>query len=297
MSSAGGKGRARAGLRAVSDRIPLWGKLITAVLMLVLIALVVISVAGASVLKNYLLDQNDNTLQSYTGQADRYVAQYVQDGRTFPSTQAAVDWISGGSLDQVLQPVSGFHPSMGQPGDVPTVPGPQVPTSAAWLAANNGSALTGARPRRAGAIGAILVQSAQFQTANGSVVNGYIIVGVDVSSVYSAITHLAYLDLIVSAILLASSSSSGSRWSGPACGLSPTSSRPRPRLPPATCPAAYPTGIRGPRSGGSGGRSTRCWLRSRPRSGTAPGPRRRPGDQSGGCGSSWPTPATNCGPR
>ena len=73
MSSAGGIGRARQRLRALSDRTPLRVKLITAVLALVIIALGVMTFASRAVYRSYLIHQARNQLVQYDDQVTQYV--------------------------------------------------------------------------------------------------------------------------------------------------------------------------------------------------------------------------------
>src|SRR5260221_4844822 len=89
MSSAAGPGRAWQRLRALPGRTPLRVKLITAVLALVAIALAVISIAGISVLRSYLLNQDDNALQGSIGSAVHYVDQYEGGALPRSSPRAA----------------------------------------------------------------------------------------------------------------------------------------------------------------------------------------------------------------
>src|SRR4030088_3196579 len=142
MSSAGGMGRAWQRLRGLPGRTPLRVKLITAVLALVAVALAVISFTGISVLRGYLLNQSDNTLQGLANQADHAVGLYVGGAKqaTFPAT--AVAWVpSGGKLQWVIvptKPSSGFNSFPGPAAQPQLVPGPQVSGNPGWLAANLG---------------------------------------------------------------------------------------------------------------------------------------------------------------
>src|ERR1700684_4179870 len=117
MSSAGGIGRARGRLRALPDRTPLWVKLITAVLTLVLVALIVISVTGASVLRSYLLGQADDNIQSLINQVN---TQNFHLGHPRYLEEAAAIWVPGTGQSQSLGiPVSPGYGLM--PGTQPEV--------------------------------------------------------------------------------------------------------------------------------------------------------------------------------
>jgi two-component system OmpR family sensor kinase len=204
--SSGRIGQAWHSLRGLPDRTPLRVKMVTAVLALVAIALAVISIAGISVLKNYLLGQADRTLQSYAHQAQGYVGDYVSGGgvQNPYSSQGYVIWVpSNGQPVAVLEQVQGFHPGMGFSGSqrLQVLPAPQIPDNAAWLAANNNHYVT--VPSQSGGLRwRVWVEEASVQTGPSSFTTGTMVVAVDVTSVYSTIGQLTYLDAIVSGLLL-----------------------------------------------------------------------------------------------
>lgn len=204
--SSGRIGQAWGSLRGLPDRTPLRVKMVTAVLALVAIALAVISIAGISVLKNYLLDQADRTLQSYAHQAEGYVGNYVSGGgvQNPYSSQGYVIWIpSNGQPVAVLEQVQGFHPGTGFSGShrLQVLPAPQIPDNATWLTANNNHEVT--VPSQSGGLRwRVLVEAASVQTGPSSFTSGTMVVAVDVTSVYSTIGQLTYLDVIVSGLLL-----------------------------------------------------------------------------------------------
>ena len=184
--------------------------MVTAVLALTAVALAAISIAGISVLKNYLLNQYDSTLQnSYAHQAENAVGQYLSGASPNTSYLAYVIWIpSSGHAVTVLEQVQGgFHSGAGPgagagfPSTQQPLPAPQIPDSAAWLAANINHEVT--VPGESGGYRwRVLVEGASFQSGNGSFTSGTIIVAVNVTSVYNAIGQLTYLDLVVSGLLL-----------------------------------------------------------------------------------------------
>ena len=205
MSSAGRMGRAWQRLRGLPGRTPLRVKLITAVLALVAVALAVISFTGISVLRGYLLNQYDNTLQGLVNQAEHAVAQYAGGAIQGKSPVAAVAWVpSGGKLQWVIVPIKptyGFNPLTGPPAQPKLLPGPQVSANSAWLAANLGHYVT-VPAQSGGGHWRVFLETTTLVSPNGSTITGIMIVGVDVTSVYSTIGQLAGLDLIVSALLL-----------------------------------------------------------------------------------------------
>src|SRR5260370_15037297 len=146
MCWGGGMGRGWQRLRGLPGRTPLRVKLITAVLALVAVALAVISFTGISVLRGYLLNQYDNTLQGLANQADHAVGLYVGGASQGNSPATAVAWIpSGGKLQSVIvptKPSSGFNSLPGAPAQPQLMPGPQVSGNPAWLAANLGHYVT-----------------------------------------------------------------------------------------------------------------------------------------------------------
>ncbi len=188
-------------LQELPGRTPLRVRLVAAVLALVAVALGVISIVGISQLERHLLNQYDATLQSYVGQATHDTAQYVGGASPTYSSQGYVIWVpAGGRPETVLAQAQGFHTATGYPAQPQVLPGPQVPASPAWLTANNGNFVTvpavsgGGRWR-------LLVEAVSFESPSG-VTNGSVIVAVDVTSVYGAISQLTSLDVIVSALLL-----------------------------------------------------------------------------------------------
>jgi two-component system, OmpR family, sensor kinase len=188
-----------AAARQLPDRTPLRVKLISALLALVAIALVVISIAGISVLKSYLLGQADGTLQNVADQSPRFVQNYLLGASAgIQNGGVAVAWLpSGGHVHPVIEPGAGF----GRQSQGRILPLPAVPTTASWLAANDQRLVT--VPAESGdSRWRVLVFHHQFATADGSIVSGTVIVGLDVSNVYATIGHLIGIDLIVSLIII-----------------------------------------------------------------------------------------------
>ena len=199
MSSPGGSGVWQR-LRALPDRTPLSVKLIAAVLTLVLIALVLISTAGAHVLESYLLGQADNSLQALNRQEG--FQNELGNPRYLPN-EAAIWYPSGGQPQSLAIPVSSAGYGMGSSafGSVPPsqiLAGPQVPASVSSLPSTAANAITvpatsgGGRWRVIGVPGVV--------TANG--MHGTVVLGVNVSSDYAVIGKLTEIDLIVGLIVI-----------------------------------------------------------------------------------------------
>jgi two-component system, OmpR family, sensor kinase len=196
--------------RQLPARTPLRVKLITAVLALVAVALAVISIAGTSVLKNYLLAQPDERLHvlSLPDGAPDAVRQFLGGLSPGASPQGAVDWIpAGGQLKQVIQQeAAGAGTSSGfgqprQPGQPKTISGPRVRTDASWLSARQGHIVT-VPALSGGGRWRVLIEHETYQTSAGSTISGTVIVGVDVTAEYATIGRLAAIDLIVSLAII-----------------------------------------------------------------------------------------------
>ena len=179
-------------------------KLISALLALVTVALAVISIAGISVLKSYLLGQADQQLasligQSQYGQVNRDMLGYLQSTEVSYQPGVSVAWIpSGGRLQQVVQPeiVTGFGPKAHNT----PIAGPAVPAAELSPAASASHPFTVAAETGSGRWRVTVLQSQV--TLNGTVINGTVVVGVDVTDEYATIGRLTSIDLIVSAVIL-----------------------------------------------------------------------------------------------
>ncbi len=199
-TSPGSPGPWRA-IRQLPGRTPLRVKLITAVLALVALALVLISVAGISFLKSYLLAQADNQLQAMQTQIgghhefrsggggiagpsgpERYINGAVVGGRYYPS---------------LADPSTGFQtPTWGSYG-------PDVQPLSAWLARHNDQPVTvGAKSGRARWRIAGFKGFTFATPRTGQQVQGTLVVGVDVTAVYSTIGRLTIIDVVVSVLII-----------------------------------------------------------------------------------------------
>jgi two-component system, OmpR family, sensor kinase len=185
-------------IRSLPRRTPLRVKLITAVLALVGIALVVISVAGISILRSYLLDQADAQISHLhdVATSEHYRFGGGGFGGPFAPEKYVLQAIVGNG--QVL--AMNNTPSFGQNG-------PDVPDSRAWLNANAGqpvtvSAISGNDLWRIAAYPGRTFPAFDPDTGVEYQINGTLVVGVDVTSAYNTISRLATIDLIVSVLLL-----------------------------------------------------------------------------------------------
>ena len=189
-------------IRDLPGQMPLRTKLISAVLVLVALALVAISTAGLVILRNDLIAPYDSTLQSqqfFQTYVAPPLAHYFDRSQTGSATGLAVDWVSGGRVHPVLVPVTGF--SQGNPGGFAgpaqqAVPGPAIPTDSGWLASHSGHIVT--LPSQSGTgRWRVLVQPVSSATVSGTLV-----VGLDVTRVYTTIRQLAGIDLLVSLAII-----------------------------------------------------------------------------------------------
>jgi two-component system OmpR family sensor kinase len=174
--------------RALPDRTPLRVKLVSAVLALVAVALAVISLTGITVIRHYLLSRADEQLhtlydqaQAFGGRAPRAPSpdQWVYEALTPPDT---VTRLPGGILTDT--------------------PGPDVAPNASWLAANPGKALTVAATSGSGKWRIAAYPDFPFITSAGTLVHGTLVIGLDVTSVYSTLGQLIGIDIGVSALVV-----------------------------------------------------------------------------------------------
>jgi two-component system, OmpR family, sensor kinase len=201
-------------VRQLPERMPLRTKLITAVIVLMAIALAVISVTGITILRNDLLGPYDAQLRaqiSHVTNGD--IPTYLQERNPQPTpdgTGLAVDWIpNSGGIHQVLQPYSetfsfprGGFLSPQVPSGNP-IPGPAISADSNWINAHLNHPFTVAATN-GGGHWRVIMQSAQFQNANGSIVAaGTTVLALDVSGVYTTLGNLAVIDLLVSLAVLA----------------------------------------------------------------------------------------------
>jgi two-component system, OmpR family, sensor kinase len=197
MSLSASSGGVWRSARRLPDRTPLRVKLISAVLVLVALALAVISLVGVAVLRTYLFDQANDQLQGLGQQAATLVQRYIFNQDQNTSSQLSLTWTPSGALpEQVVQPVQGFGEEASR------LPGPKLPSSADWIAANAGKpVVVGARS--GGRKWLVEVYPDQtFDFSDNSTVSGTVVLGTDVTTAYMTIRKLTSIDLIVSLIAL-----------------------------------------------------------------------------------------------
>jgi two-component system, OmpR family, sensor kinase len=183
--------------------MPLRTKLISAVLVLVAVALVVISAAGLLILRNDLLGTPDSYLAENIAAAPTSVGRYLsalargQSPQPAVTSDVALDWVSGGRVTQVVIPVAA--PSQGSLGaPAPQLSGPDIQTNGGWLTANSGRIFT--LPAQSGSgRWRVLMEPQQFtDRLTGQTISGTIVLAYDATSVYTTIGQLFGVDVLVS---------------------------------------------------------------------------------------------------
>jgi two-component system, OmpR family, sensor kinase len=185
-------------LRRLSNRTSLRTKLITALLALVIFALAAMGIAGVSLLRGYMIGPVDNVLRNVTLQntAIQAVSDELSGAPAPTPTQEhlavegyAVFWLpTNGSLQQIVQPSSVFYGAPSQESDLPTS---SISAIEPWLTANTETPTT--VPGTSGD---------RWRVVSVPQPGGTVIIGTDVSSVYTTIGRLAGVDLIVSVVIV-----------------------------------------------------------------------------------------------
>jgi two-component system, OmpR family, sensor kinase len=185
-TSAGGG--LRQAISRFAARTPLRVKLITALLALVIAALVCISIAGIFVFRGYLLNKTDRDL---TG-----LLSYAKSNLSPQSAQVF--------FNPAGQYIEAFVPSGQQlaPGrDVGADQLPKIPSSPAWLNANNTRLVT--VPALAGdGAWRVLTEQVTFTDPLGTVIPGTLVVGANLGDINQTIGRLISIDLIVGGIVV-----------------------------------------------------------------------------------------------
>ncbi len=176
--------------RRLPSRTSLRVKLIAAVLSLVAIALVVISIAGITVLRNNLIQQQDSQIRTLFLQA--------QSGRHFGVAATGPDrWVYEALI------ANSPPQEVGRSGNLrPGSPLPDVAANEAWLAAHPGEEIT--IPAQSGDARwrVAAFPDFTFHTTANSPIIGTLVVGLDASNDYATIGKLVSIDLIVSMLVL-----------------------------------------------------------------------------------------------
>jgi two-component system, OmpR family, sensor kinase len=179
-------------LRQLSDRTPLRTKLITAVLGLVIIALIAISVASIYVWRSYLITQNDSSLQ---GALSNITASgSLPRGISVGSASATQSDVVVG-VQQPGQQLT-WAPSLNPFSGNVQEPLPQLPTSSNWAPTNYGiwrtfPATSGPDSWR------VIAQTESFVTGPTTSETGTLVIAVNLGNLNLATHRLAFFDLVV----------------------------------------------------------------------------------------------------
>ena len=200
MGYASGSKRLWQSVRRLPGRTPLRVKLISSVLVLGAVALTIISFAGISFLRSYLLGSADDHLRSlihaapFDGLSLGIGPHYLSEG--------TILWVPDGGTPQLLvRPVSGS--GYGPAADQQVLAGPRLPADVSSLPTSASNAITVPATSGDGRWRIVgLPASAQPDRPGGPVTHGTLVLGTDVSSVYSTLDRLAGIDLIVSSLVI-----------------------------------------------------------------------------------------------
>jgi two-component system OmpR family sensor kinase len=181
-------------LRRLSDRTPLRVKVLTAMLALVGLALVIISVAGALVFRDYLTNRAATALR----QQYQLAVASTQSGRLQPNTIAiGGSYITAWRLQgKQLLPRGGRFDDNSLRVDLPA-----VPVSLAWVRAHAGK-LVNLHGLNSTDRWEVMVLPTPYRDIYGETQYGTLIVGVNLGDVNGSIARLATIDAIVGAVLL-----------------------------------------------------------------------------------------------
>src|SRR5215471_10182032 len=182
-------------LRRISDRTPLRTKLITAVLALVILALLAISIASVTMLRGYVTTQHDGRLQTALA--------VVDEQPYLPFAGYAVPFTRGSEMIVALQPpgqqlswASNGFPNFAGAGS--QEPLPQLPTSANWAKSVHGRLITASA--QSGPTSWRVIGQPAIDPVNGKPVN--LIVAIPLGNVDAMTRQLAVFDLIVGGVIV-----------------------------------------------------------------------------------------------
>jgi two-component system, OmpR family, sensor kinase len=186
----------RHAVRQAANRVPLRIKLITAALALVAIALTVISVASIVLFRDYQFRRANQQLTALFNQAVNVTLQQPHN-ILLPGNPPVVI----GAYIEVVRPIG---QQLTQAPYIPSLP--DVPTSTAWLRANaeklvDVPALSGKDNWRV-VTGLVNFRTQDPLTGEQFQQSGTLIIGVDLGDINGTIGQLAYIDLVVSLIVL-----------------------------------------------------------------------------------------------
>jgi len=180
-------------LRQLSDRTSLRTKLITAVLGLVIIALVAVSVASTVMLGQYLTTQQDTSL--YGALNDITAGETsLPHGLSFGEASATQSNLVVGIQQPGTQLT--WAPSLSPFSSNEQEPLPQLPTSSNWAPTNNGILRT--FPATSGPSSwRVIAQTENFTVGTGTSETGTLVIAVNLGNLNLATHRLEFFDLVV----------------------------------------------------------------------------------------------------
>ncbi|MGH3264407.1 MAG: HAMP domain-containing protein, partial [Trebonia sp.] len=177
-------------LRRLSDRTPLRTKLITAVLVLVIMALAAISVASVAMLRNYVTTQHDTELQNSLNVANKNaVWPFPGTSGQFTHSQVIL------ATQQPGQQVGWAPPGSGYGGPAYYEPLPRLPTAEDWPGAAGSRFITTAALSGSGSW-RVLGESINYPTATGTIPE-ILIVAIPLGNISAMTNQLALFDVAV----------------------------------------------------------------------------------------------------
>ncbi len=179
-------------LRRLPERTPLRTKVLTAMLALVGLALIIISVAGVLVFRDYLTNRADSAVrQQYNG-----AVASIQVGQLHPDTVAiGGSYVTAWRLQN--KPLTA-QTAFGRPLNVDL---PDVPEKLSWVKAHAGKLVT-VRGLNSTDRWEVMVLPTPYRNIYGEIKIGTLIVGVNLGDINGSIARLAAIDAIVGAVLL-----------------------------------------------------------------------------------------------
>jgi two-component system, OmpR family, sensor kinase len=180
-------------LRQLPERTPLRSKVLIAMLALVGIGLIIISVAGVLVFRDYLTNRADSEVR----QQYQLAVASVQDGQLHPDTVA----IGGSYVTAWRLAGKPLEARVGLGNDPLAVDLPQVPIDLAWVNAHAGK-LVNLHGLDSTDRWEVMVLPTPYSNIFGETKIGTLIVGVNLGDIDGSIARLAAIDAIVGAVLL-----------------------------------------------------------------------------------------------
>jgi len=201
LASSSGRGGVWQGFRRLLDRTPLRVKLTTAVLALVGVALVIISVAGMLVFRDYLMSRADSQLTNQYHEFTAAMRQYSSPYGGPPGVQFGRIYVQGPYIDvvryqgQQLDPsaITGYIPAQ-------SIALPAVPKSRSWVKNHAGRLVTvpGLNSRDKWRVITAPVPYYQYNQRQVAT----LIIGYDLGDINASIGKLAAIDAFVGGLAL-----------------------------------------------------------------------------------------------